>query len=102
MALLSLAVCTIALANWFSYIGLRHLPASEVGLYHYLIPAFGVGLAVAYLGEGVTLATVLGAGLILGGVALAPRTAWRREPGEHSRTRPRPTHRPHRIGRRWL
>jgi drug/metabolite transporter (DMT)-like permease len=64
-----------ALGNllWLSL--LRELPASRAALTLFLIPLIAATLSVTLLGEPVTLLLVIGAGLVLGGVALAQRRA---------------------------
>jgi drug/metabolite transporter (DMT)-like permease len=55
--------------NW----ALRHLPASRVAIPLLAEPVGSATLAYLFLGEGVTLATVAGAVLVLAGVAIAAR-----------------------------
>ena len=64
-----------ALGNlmWLSL--LRYTPASRAALTLFLIPVISATLSVALLGEPVTPLLVAGAGLVLGGVALAQRRA---------------------------
>ncbi len=59
--------------NW----GLRHLGAPLVSLFGLLEPVEAAFLALIILGEGLPATTVLGAGVILGGLGLA---VWRRAP----------------------
>lgn len=52
-------------------------PASRLGLISYAIPPLSVILAVIFLGESLTPAIIIGAGLILTGVVLAERNTSR-------------------------
>jgi drug/metabolite transporter (DMT)-like permease len=59
---------------------LRTAPAAQLALIAYLTPAIAVALGAVVLGETVTAFTVVGAALILGGVALASRRTPRPNP----------------------
>lgn len=68
-------VVQYALPFWFYLIGIRGLPVAVAGLFLTLIPVFGVGGAVLFLGEGFALLQALGAVLTIGAlVTVARRT----------------------------
>ena len=50
---------------------LKRIPAANAATFQYLIPLFALVLALPIAGEPLTLAVLLGAGLIVGGVTLA-------------------------------
>jgi len=52
---------------------LQHLEASKVGVFIYLVPLWSAGLGNLVLGEPITAALVLGAILVISGVALVNR-----------------------------
>ncbi len=58
-------VVQFALAFWFYLLGLRLLPANTAGLFLTLIPVFGVGGAMLFLGETLTILQWFGCALIL-------------------------------------
>lgn len=62
---------TLAFGSFLVAAGLN--PASRLALVGYTIPVLSVILAVAFLGESLTLAVVAGAALIMTGVVLADR-----------------------------
>lgn len=59
-------VVQYALAFFLYLTALRDLRASQAALYLTLIPVFGVGGAVVFLGETMTVIQLVGAGLIIG------------------------------------
>ncbi|CAG1003467.1 MAG: DMT family transporter [Rhizobiaceae bacterium] len=67
----------------FQY-GVRRLGPSAAGVFMYLLPPYGVFLAVAFLGETFHAFHAAGIALVMGGVALATAPAalfrWRRTP----------------------
>jgi drug/metabolite transporter (DMT)-like permease len=69
LAFLAFVSSFIALIGW-TYATAR-LPASTIGASLYVIPVIAVVAGSAFLGEAVTLSTILGGVLILGGVAVA-------------------------------
>ncbi len=73
--------CT-ALAYMVWYVALRHLQATTVAGYIYLVPPFALAWAALFLGERLTAAGVVGGVMVLAGVLvaerLAPRMAARR------------------------
>ncbi len=77
VALLYLAVPATAIAHWLWYRAMRRLPAGVVGAYMFLPPLVATLLGRIWLGEPLPWPTVLGALLILGGVALV---TWRNSP----------------------
>jgi drug/metabolite transporter (DMT)-like permease len=50
-------------------------PASRLGVAGYVVPVIAVILAVIFLNESLTLAVIVGAGLIIGGVILTERSS---------------------------
>lgn len=64
--------------------GLRTLGASTTGVFMYLMPLYGVLLAILFLGEPFRIFHVVGIALVLGGVALATLPAARRQPSNPS------------------
>jgi drug/metabolite transporter (DMT)-like permease len=86
-ALLVLGVGSGALANlwWMQILG--HTTASRAGMILLLIPVVSTGIAVAFLGEALPPAVLLGGVLVLAGVVVVERTrpvaqAARSDPGE--------------------
>ncbi|WP_327393020.1 MULTISPECIES: EamA family transporter [unclassified Streptomyces] len=69
----------LAFAAWFA--GLRHLPASTVGLVGLLNPVTGVLLGTALAGEALTLRQYCGLVLTLAGILLSRPTARKPPPG---------------------
>ena len=69
-ALLGLALGSGAAANWLWWRAAYHLPVSRVGVFLYITPLVSTILGVALLGEPLTVATVAGAGFVVGGVML--------------------------------
>ncbi len=68
-------------------IGLQRGEASRAGLYLYLTPLFGVIVSAILLDEPVTIGTIAGGGLIIGGVVLATMPMF----GRRRRLKPIPT-----------
>jgi drug/metabolite transporter (DMT)-like permease len=73
-ALLYLAIPATAVAHWLWYRAMRRLPAGVVGAYMFLPPLVATFLSRIWLDEPLPWPTVIGALLILGGVALV---TWR-------------------------
>ena len=73
MALLFLGVLGMALAQWFWQEGIARAGAARAGIFLYLEPVATMALAVPYLGERPSAATLAGGLLVLGGVWLAQR-----------------------------
>ena len=65
-AYVTVVATAIAFAAWFG--GLRHLPASTVGLVGLLNPVTGVLLGTLLAGDVLTWRQLLGIGLVLGGI----------------------------------
>jgi drug/metabolite transporter (DMT)-like permease len=72
-ALLFLGVLGTALAHWFWQEGVARIGAARAGTFLYLEPLATTALAVPYLGEPLTMATVAGGSLVLAGVWLSHR-----------------------------
>ncbi|MGQ9502292.1 MAG: DMT family transporter [Anaerolineae bacterium] len=70
-ALLGLAIGCGAAAYLLWWHAARQLPISQAGVFLYLTPVVSTLLGILVLGESMTVATVAGAGLVLGGMALA-------------------------------
>jgi probable blue pigment (indigoidine) exporter len=66
VAYVGLGSSALAYLIWF-YL-LRHRPAAEVTAYIFLVPFFAVLSGVLALGEGLSVGTLVGGGLILGGI----------------------------------
>ena len=73
-ALLFLGVICSGVAYVFYYDALERIPASKVGAFFYLEPLVTVAAAAALLSEPVTAGTMLGGGIILGGIWLVNRS----------------------------
>jgi drug/metabolite transporter (DMT)-like permease len=61
-----LAVFMYGISMLLFFYVLQKLPVTVVSISLYLIPIFGVALAAMLVGEKITLATILGSGLVLG------------------------------------
>jgi drug/metabolite transporter (DMT)-like permease len=70
VALLGLALGSGAVANWLWWYAASRLPVSRAGAFLYFTPVVSTMFGVALLGEPLTAAAVVGAGLVLGGVML--------------------------------
>jgi len=70
VALLGLALGSGAAANWLWWCAADRLPVSRAGVFLYITPVVSTILGVALLGEPLAVATVAGAGFVLGGVML--------------------------------
>jgi drug/metabolite transporter (DMT)-like permease len=68
-----LGVFASALAWLFECVGLRHLEASQVGLFTNLSPLVGIVVAALFLGESISIYQIGGGVLILGGVWFATK-----------------------------
>jgi drug/metabolite transporter (DMT)-like permease len=68
LAALTMSVLAIFIAYILWYRGLRRLEPTQVAVYVYLVPFFGVLSAWLLLGESITPWLILGGGTILGGV----------------------------------
>jgi drug/metabolite transporter (DMT)-like permease len=72
-ALVFLGVCCSALGYLFWYAALARIEASRVAAFLYLEPLVTLAAAVVLLHEGVTLATLVGGGVLVAGVVLVQR-----------------------------
>lgn len=70
LALLGLALGSGAAANWLWWSAAHRLPVSRAGAFLYVTPLVSTFLGVVMLGEPLTVVTVAGAGLVIGGVML--------------------------------
>lgn len=70
LAVLGLALGSGAAANWLWWSAARCLPVSRAGVFLYVTPLVSTILGVAVLGEPLTMATLAGAGFVVGGVML--------------------------------
>jgi len=75
-AYVTVVATAIAFAAWFG--GLRHLPASTVGLVGLLNPVTGVLLGTLLAGDVLTWRRLLGIGLVLGGILAGQGGVFRR------------------------
>jgi drug/metabolite transporter (DMT)-like permease len=73
LAYLAVGCTALAYAIW--YAALRHLEATTVAGYIYLVPPFALIWAAVLLGEGLTVAGALGGAMVLAGVLVAERLA---------------------------
>jgi drug/metabolite transporter (DMT)-like permease len=70
LALLGLALGSGAAANWLWWSAVRRLPVSRASAFLYVTPLVSTILGVAVLDEPLTMATIAGAGLVVGGVMI--------------------------------
>jgi len=70
LLMLWVGVVTLWLAYLFWFHGLRVLQPSQVAVYIYLVPCFGVIAARVFLSEPITLFVLIGGATILGGVII--------------------------------
>lgn len=70
LLMLWVGVITLWLAYLFWFHGLRALQPSQVAVYIYLVPCFGVIAARLFLSEPITLFVLIGGATILGGVII--------------------------------
>lgn len=80
VAILALAIFPSALAFWLYQVGVKYAGPTVTGLSLYLLPVYGVGMAVLLLGERLYAYHAIGFVLVIVGIALAtepfkPRTA---------------------------
>ena len=74
LALGYVAMFPSVLAYFFWNYGVARLGAAQAGLFIYLMPLFGMGLAILFLGERPQLYHLLGLVLVIGGIGLASRS----------------------------
>lgn len=72
-AFVSIVATAVAFVAWFT--GLRHLPASAVGLVGLMNPVTGVLLGTLIASETLTGRQIAGIGLVLAGIALGQVTS---------------------------
>ncbi len=70
----SLVVCFASYLAWFWL--LKHYSASQLGVFSFLTPIFGVALGVGLLGEQLELSFMIGAALVVSGIILVSASAW--------------------------
>ena len=75
LAVAFLGIGCTALAYIFWYDGLQAIPASRAGVFLYIEPLISLVVAAVLLGEAITLAALLGGGLILAGVWLVNKVS---------------------------
>jgi drug/metabolite transporter (DMT)-like permease len=68
VALLGLALGSGAAANWLWWYAANRLPVSRAGVFLYVTPVVSTALGIGILDEPLTVATVAGAGFVIGGV----------------------------------
>ena len=80
-ALAAIALFPSVLAHIFWARGVQLVGANVAGLFVHLVPVFGVGLALVFLDERLAIYHVVGAALILLGIAITSRSGRRRRFG---------------------
>jgi len=70
LATLTMSVFALVLSFTFWYRGLRYLTPTQISVYIYLVPVFGVLGSWLFLGEPITLYLVVGGLTILAGVVV--------------------------------
>lgn len=68
-----LALFPSVVGNWFYYRGVQAIGGARASMFMYLVPVFGVLLAVTLLGEELALVQVVGAFIIVIGVRVSAR-----------------------------
>jgi drug/metabolite transporter (DMT)-like permease len=76
-ALLYLAIFGSALTFTLYYWLLSHIPATRVSLIAYVVPLVAVGVGAGVMDEPLTVRTLVGTILVIGGVALTVRAGAR-------------------------
>lgn len=71
LAVLALGGTALSFVLWIAV--LRHNALNRVNAFEMLAPVLGFGISVAFLGQPLMLAAVIGMGLVLGGVGLAAK-----------------------------
>lgn len=69
----ALFTAALALALW--NVGLTRLGVTRTMIYMYMVPLFAIAIAVAFLGEHMTMARWIGAAAVLCGIAITRRAA---------------------------
>lgn len=70
----SLIVCFASYLAWFWL--LKHYSASELGVFSFLTPIFGVALGVGLLEEQLEISFIIGAAFVIAGIILVSASAW--------------------------
>jgi len=70
----SLVVCFASYLAWFWL--LKHYSASQLGVFSFLTPIFGVALGVGLLEEQLDFSFIIGAALVIAGIILVSASAW--------------------------
>jgi drug/metabolite transporter (DMT)-like permease len=78
-----LMVCIVCMLLWFWLLTIY--PASQLGVLCFLTPVFGITFGVVLLGESVEPEFILGAALVLAGIALVSGGQWFSQHAFHKR-----------------
>ena len=70
----SLVVCFASYLAWFWL--LKHYSASQLGVFSFLTPIFGVALGVGLLGEQLEISFIIGAAFVIAGIVLVSASTW--------------------------
>jgi drug/metabolite transporter (DMT)-like permease len=70
----SLVVCFASYLAWFWL--LKHYSASQLGVFSFLTPIFGVALGVGLLDEQLEISFIVGAAFVIAGIILVSASAW--------------------------
>jgi drug/metabolite transporter (DMT)-like permease len=70
----SLVVCFASYLAWFWL--LKHYSASQLGVFSFLTPIFGVALGVGLLDEQLEISFIIGATFVIAGIILVSASAW--------------------------
>jgi len=70
----SLVVCFASYLAWFWL--LKHYSASQLGVFSFLTPIFGVALGVGLLDEQLEISFFIGADFVIAGIILVSASAW--------------------------
>jgi len=70
----SLVVCFASYLAWFWL--LKHYSASQLGVFSFLTPIFGVALGVGLLDEQLEISFIIGAAFVITGIILVSASAW--------------------------
>ena len=70
----SLVVCFASYLAWFWL--LKHYSASQLGVFSFLTPIFGVVLGIVLLGEQLEISFMIGAAFVIAGITLVSAHGW--------------------------
>jgi drug/metabolite transporter (DMT)-like permease len=70
----SLVVCFASYLGWFWL--LKHYNASQLGVFSFLTPIFGVAFGVGLLDEQLEISFIIGAAFVIVGIVLVSASAW--------------------------